>query len=493
MSLNQHFLAQCESEQLHLSGAIQPHGTLLVADAVGVITHAAENIHLFLEQTADTWIGKILPNSFTPLIAKLGYRPGDRQVGVVDMALAQGRYWLDAVVTRGEVDQLVIEILDRHHSLPPPQWPRVLPPDLVPDDEEGMQTLRRKLTEQIADLTGFQRVMYYQFRDDGDGDVIAEARRSDVYGSYLGLRYPASDIPQIARTLYLKNPWRLIPDITASPISLLSQTTAVPDLTYSDLRSVSPVHLSYLANMGVKASLSFPVNLGGELTALVAAHHSDSRFLPIGVLEQASALVRNHILTLQRYHAQVTLKAVDQPMRRFQALPIATPTKQILANWQTIADWLMKEFHADGAQLCLGDEHRQAGKCGRTGTLTTLEQWFFSVRNESTVNHTDCLSHHMGSEIDDQVAGVLALRANTASQGELRLYLTRQEYLHEVAWGGNPDKPIEYTDGTNAMSPRRSFDKWLEKRRGYCRSWSRMDRLLALSLRQLLNHDRSLL
>ncbi len=483
--LEQHFLAQCESEALHRSGAIQPHGTLLVVDPSGTVSHVAANIQAFLGHSPETWLGQPLPAEFHQATVALEERPGSRQSCI--LAVTGSSRPLDVVVSRGTIGQLIVEVTKRWDESPPEERPKVLIMERVPDDEGEMQAAREKLTERIADLTGFQRVMYYQFRDDGDGEVIAEARRSDVYGSYLDLRYPASDIPQIARTLYLKNPWRLIPDINAIPVPLLSEIAIPPDLTYSDLRSVSPVHLSYLTNMNVGASLSFPIAQGGELVALLAAHHQTPCQLPLRTLEQGSALVRNHVLTLQRYHAQVIIKTVDQPVRRFQALrPLFATMEEMVANWDKLAFWLMEQFRVDGVQLCLGTNlHRKTGKGGKEETLITLEHWFLDNR-ESTVKQTDSLSRQTGKDVDDQIAGALALRVGTP-KGEIRLYLTRQEYFHEVAWSGNPHKPTERSEGSDAISPRRSFDKWIEKRKGYCRSWTRIDRLLALSLRQFLN------
>jgi light-regulated signal transduction histidine kinase (bacteriophytochrome) len=487
MITDDRFLAQCETEALHLSSAIQRHGTLLVADKNGTVAHVAANIHEFIGALPEAWLGACLPPRFNSLAASLENPPGSRKSDVFEVA--ETKRLLDVVATRGTDGCMIIEFTENPDIQPAARLPKVLATERIPNDEDAMKAARSALTERIADMTGFQRIMYYQFRDDGDGEVIAEARRGNAYGSYLGLRYPASDIPQIARALYLKNPWRMIPDASAPPVSILGQTSSGPDLTYSDLRSVSPVHQAYLANMDVCASLSFPVEQNGELTALIAAHNREPRLLPFKVLEHCGAVVRNHVLTLRRYHAQVTMKTVDGLTHRFNALrPLLYSPEQFVANWPELARWLTNEFQADGVHLCLGSVHLQSGKCGDAATLGILERWYASVR-EGTVCHTDNLSRQTGSEPDDEVAGTLAFRVNARAKGEFRLYLTRPEYIHEVAWGGNPEKPIEYGGGKNDISPRRSFDKWVEKRKGYCRSWSRTDFLLGLSLRNFLDRE----
>ncbi|MBK7416290.1 MAG: GAF domain-containing protein [Dechloromonas sp.] len=122
----------------------------------------------------------------------------------------------------------------------------------------------------VREITGFDRVMLYHFHDDFSGEVIAEEAREGL-GSYMGLRFPASDIPAIARRIYLVNPWRSIPDIETPISAVLGE--GVSNLTNSLLRSVSPVHLKYLEHMGVRASFSLPVKVGGKLWGLVACHH----------------------------------------------------------------------------------------------------------------------------------------------------------------------------------------------------------------------------
>jgi len=125
----------------------------------------------------------------------------------------------------------------------------------IPDTPEDLKNYHDKLLTAIQAISGFRRCMIYRFMEDWDGEVIAEvAAPSD--GSYLGLRFPASDIPAIARTLYLKNASRMIPDVNAEPVQVLGLQSEPPDLTFSDLRSVSPVHLEYLRNMGCTGTLN---------------------------------------------------------------------------------------------------------------------------------------------------------------------------------------------------------------------------------------------
>src|SRR6185312_14287449 len=139
----------------------------------------------------------------------------------------------------------------------------------------GITELAQEAARQVTILTGFDRVMVYRFHPDGSGEVIAEVAKAGLE-TFLGLHYPASDIPQQARTLYTRNWLRIIADIGAKPVRLLSTAThsaGLLDLSMSTLRSVSPIHIEYLQNMGVGASMSISILRDGKLWGLFACHH----------------------------------------------------------------------------------------------------------------------------------------------------------------------------------------------------------------------------
>jgi len=481
-----HFLASCESEQLHLSGAILPHGCLLVIDAGGLISHVSANIAEWLGGAPDDWIDQPLPEVLALPVQKLAAAAGSRLVVANVMPAMQGRSMqaFDLVVSRNVDGGMTLELLEHVSDALPSGQVFSIAQTLA--DQAAVSAAQHALVEQIAEITGFQRVMLYMFRDDGDGEVIAEARTGEVYGSYLGLRFPASDIPQIARTLYRQNPWRLIPDASADPVALLSRESALPDLTYSDLRSVSPIHRVYLANMGVCASLSFPLVIGGALSALVACHHKGPRQLSLGKLSLASQQVRSHAMSMTDFQTRQRMRIIDGLTHRFDnARQMLQRHGNIVSAWPELGAWLMQEFHADGASLCLDDQSVNQGLGFETNVLAVFDHWFQSSLGES-VWTSDSLMRQSPEFPLSEIAGVLALRVKLVSGRWLRIYLCRRESIHEVAWGGNPDKPVEFHDGRLGIAPRHSFEKWVEKRLGYSLSWDHETRLLALKLRELL-------
>jgi len=480
--LDRRFIDECEKEALHLSGAIQPHGALLVSDPQFRISHWSANIGEFLAPDTVIEIDAALPAVLQELVSGLGELAGSR---LQFEAVLSGRYGLlDVVFSRNAHEQIIVEFthgreLDTHVSI-------YTQGVVAPASHSEVELQRQALIDKVCALTGFERVMYYRFLEEGDGEVLAEVRRDGVVGSYLGLRFPASDIPQIARVLYQQNPWRMIPDAQAEPVAVFGRDALVPDLSYSDLRSVSPVHAVYLANMGVGASLSFPIVVGGQLWGLIACHNATPRQVSLGKLGQASHEVRSHTLGLAAYFAQRRMQLLDGLLRRFgEAREIVHDAGDIVAAWPRLGAWLAAEFAVDGVQLCLNEGHVDWGDGFEPEALSVVDNCFVGQQIDP-VWLVESLSRQLPDFPLSRVAGVLAVRAKTADGQMLRVYLTRHEHIHEVAWGGNPDKPMERHDGVFGIAPRRSFEKWVEKRLGRCRPWDNEARLLGLKLRELV-------
>jgi light-regulated signal transduction histidine kinase (bacteriophytochrome) len=482
--MNPGFLQACEQEQLHLCGAIQPHGGLLALDEQGQISHVSANLADFLPHPPEQLLGQPLPDYLSAPLLALEDAEGSRARGAINPP--SGEESLDANACRGANGQLLLELM-RHQPVPSGVLPTAqVPLEPPPEDHQALSLAQQRITERIMQLTGCQRVLYYVFRADGDGEVLAEAHQPEAYGSYLGLRFPASDIPMIARNLYLKNPWRQIPDAQAQPVPLLSRDQTPLDLSRSDLRSVSPMHATYLGNMGVRASLSFPLVLGSNLNGLIAAHHREPRPLALPLLEHCAALVRGHVLALGAFQSKNRMMLVDSLTRRLQApREILMRHGDIRSAWEELAPWLMAQFRVDGAVLCLGHDSYPSGETFAPDALQAFDEWFLDNPKEY-VQLEQSLSQAIPGFPLSEVAGALAIAIPQPTRLPLRLYLTRKQFIHEVAWGGRPDKPEEFHDGQLGISPRRSFEKWVEKRMGYCREWDNEARLMALKLREVL-------
>ncbi|MWJ26649.1 GAF domain-containing protein [Halomonas sp. ZH2S] len=480
MTTHRGFLAQCEHELLHLSGAIQPHGALLAVAADGRVTHASDNLGTLLGLDPQSLLGEALPAPLATPLGRLGQLPGARLFVPLVEGVA-GDFAL--LASRNAAGQAVIELL-------PDNEEEMLLDDVSPlvhiGSREELMMQRQSLVERIVELSGFDRVLFYRFLPSGDGEVLAEALGAGAQGRYLGLRFPASDIPGIARALYVKNPWRSIPDAAAVSVPLLGLDDAPPpDLTLADLRSLSPMHQLYLHNMGVASAISFPLTIGDELTALISCHAVRPRRLPLSRLNRLSQEVESFALAEKTYRTRTRQNMLDGLERHFNGVRRQVTRQGGLRQaWSLLSPWLMTEFDADGAMLCGEGTVLREGLSLEPEALDAVERW---CEGEEVVTR---ISDHLLADCPEmplsEVAGLLAISLLTPSGERLRCYLCREEEAQEVAWGGNPDKPVEFQSGPVPIAPRRSFETWLETRLGYSRPWPEQARLKLLKLRQLL-------
>ncbi|MEO8128734.1 MAG: GAF domain-containing protein, partial [Bryobacteraceae bacterium] len=277
-------LTTCEREPIQSPGAIEPNGAMIVLgeDALTIL-QVGSNILTFLQVAPEVILGRPLTDLFSQetvhqLVSGSG-GPGERHY--VAGAWAASGVLLDALVHRYK-GLLIIELEPASSSLTPG-------PDIYASLTTAMAELghRLSLTDlcqrvavRIRSITGFDRVMVYRFLEDDTGCVVAEDKRQDLV-AYLGLRYPASDIPAQARRLYLLNTLRLKADVNAPVSTLLPPlnplTGAALDMTFCVLRAMSPVHVEYLRNMGVTASMSISIVKDDKLWGLIACHHAEAK------------------------------------------------------------------------------------------------------------------------------------------------------------------------------------------------------------------------
>lgn len=481
------FIHQCEQEALHLTGAIQPHGVLVIVDAEGRITHLSANSERLDDAQGTCRLGQRLPAHFRDYLLSLpALAEGELHYGQCHSE----RQEFDLVATaHGEGVALEFYPVDAHGDTMTMTGASVA----VPDSSDELNAQCQQLMDELLTMSGFDRVLYYRFIPAGDGEVLCEARRPGIKGSYQGLRFPASDIPYIARQLYLKNPWRTIPDATASPVPVHALAAgAVPDLGYVDLRSASPVHLEYMANMGVEGAISLPIIQSGELEALISCHCATPRQLTVSQLRQMAAVSEAFNLRLRDFKARRRLQILDGMERHFdKAKAVLMRHGGLESAWDELSAWLMTTFAVDGVLLQMDDEYYLSGVGLTPAAIQAISQQV--VSEPSNVWLSDSLQRDCASMPLSEVAGVAVIGdLPLDSYHRVNLYLCRVEHLYEVTWGGNPDKPVDYRDGQSTVSPRRSFEAWVEQRVGHSRPWSSSTRLYLLKLRALLQQAKSL-
>lgn len=285
-------LTACEREPIHIPGSIQPHGVLFaMSRADKTITHASANAAAFFGIDPASALGKTFREALPVVAAQLDGDVAEptpvgtaRYVRTIVLKTVTGETAFDAVLS-GSDDHVILEL-------------EAVPEDTISSIDALYPALRRFVeelhgaftidrlsqlaAEDIRRMTGFDRVLIYRFDEQWNGTVIAEDR-NEALPSYLDLRFPASDIPAQARELYRRNRLRIIPDANYTPVPIQSHDPAPLDLSDSVLRSVSPVHLEYMRNMGTPASMSISILRDGALWGLISCHNSKPKRVSLPV------------------------------------------------------------------------------------------------------------------------------------------------------------------------------------------------------------------
>jgi light-regulated signal transduction histidine kinase (bacteriophytochrome) len=346
--------------------------------------------------------------------------------------------------------------------------------------QTSLDAFHRDAARQVSSLTGFGRIMIYRFLPDGAGEVIAEAVRPGME-SFLGLHYPASDIPQQAKALYLLNSFRIIADVQSMTVPLESRSDAAEealDLSLAITRAVSPVHIEYLRNMEVAASLSISIVVEGRLWGLIACHH-DTAKLPTFVTRTAAELFGQ--MYSMMLESRLRLLADGQDRHGRQA--VARMTKAIAANEALLADagWLqdvMREsIQCDGIAVIIGGTLSTSGATPAAADIEAI-----SVSLNALSPSEVFISDNLGAlqpafpAASANTAGALCIPISREPGDYIMLF--RREQLHDIRWAGAPGKIAAIGD-TQRISPRKSFAAFSEAVRGQSRPFSESEQKVA--------------
>jgi light-regulated signal transduction histidine kinase (bacteriophytochrome) len=468
----------CEREPIHQPGSIQPHGLLLlVREPDGVVVQASANAAAMLG--LDAVLGRRLRDLGGDLAAAVLPRmlePLDGPPAVFRASAGAAGAAFDALMHRPPGGGLVVEL-----------EPAQAQPDIARRVEAALQSFLscyalRPLCEQAArvfrEIAGHDRVMVYQFAEGGHGEVFAEDRRPDLE-SLLGNHYPASDIPQTARRLYERNLLRVVADAHYTPVPLEPSRNPLTgdhlDLSHSMLRSVSPVHVQYLKNMGVRGTMVCSIMVGGRLRGLVACHHETPKRVPVTVRSACALLAEALSTRMAALEAFVEAQAELAARRLEQRLVEAISRK---GDWRdALFDnpaSLLQPLGATGAALLFEGGVQTMGDVPATDSLREVGAWL-DARPRGGVIATNSLRADAPAlaALTPIAAGVLAAPVS-AMPGEYLVWF-RPEQLRTVVWGGDPNKPVTVADGQRGLGPRHSFAKWQQMVEGSCEPWSQKE------------------
>lgn len=478
----------CEKEQLHHMGEIQPFGVLVaVSKENNIVTHVSENIGDLGITGAKDLLGKELSGDIANLFSRYFDTRDLDNTDIFGHELNGKNYFLKPYSTDMHN---VLEIIFDYSQLTHNKKTNKSFLYEHPNTNKDLLEFSQKFVENILDILQVEKVMLYKFMKDWSGEVIAEACTNiNALGEYLGLRFPASDIPKIARNLYQLNPVRQIPDATAIPVKILSYKKTNLDLTNSELRAVSKVHLTYLNNMGVQSSLSFRVLLGDNLWALVACHNTTPYNVSQARIEEVKEVVKLYEIAIRHAHSKMSLAEDDHIYQLIQKLSSNIKNYSKVTEFiDSHKDKIQQYFNADGLCFINNDSIITDGIIPGQESIEYLAMNILN-RQTSTYSTTNILDAFVDSYSYVGPPGLMAIVvSNLNSPGKSLLFLFREHSPIEVNWAGNPNEKMQLIDEVGIVNPRHSFEKWVEKTFSNSEEWKKSENHLAISLVQLLQH-----
>ncbi|BBD61845.1 multi-sensor signal transduction histidine kinase [Nostoc sp. HK-01] len=459
-------------QPIHLSGSIQPHGLLLALNAELEIWQVSNNTQNYLDQQPQELLGQPLScllatQQVTVIKQCLEKKIGSFTTFKIPITTINGERYFDAIVHRTS-NALILELEPRDS-----------------DDEVSFLGFYGLVSEAIAKLqntsnlaeflhlvateyrkiTAFDRVMVYQFDQQGAGSVVAEVKREDL-PPYLGLHYPATDIPEPARQLYTQCLQRFIPNFPAQSVELISQNSAdaTPvDLSWAVLRSVDPCCVTYHQNMGVTAILVIALIKNQQLWGLISCHHQTPTYLAYEVRKICEFL--GQIVSLELGH-KVIHSELDYEVR---LKSLQAEFVELISQADNFIDALIKPqpsllalVNATGAAVCLDNEITLVGATPNIEQVRSLITWVDSQISER-IFATDSLPKQYPEAIEfkNTASGLLLLRISQIQRYYILWF--RPEVVQTINWAGNPNTSIQLqADGSVIFYPRTSFEKWQE-------------------------------
>ncbi len=485
-------LGACEREVIHMPGAIQAHGVLIAFEMpTWQVAHISANAApLFGYNSPEEMVGlpidvlmssriiHDLRNVFqAAMITGLAERLSEVEIGV-----ERQRYdlFIHASGAHAIVEFVPVQGADTTKSDP------CMLVKAIMDRLRRTTTFTSFLTSavrQIRAITGYDRVMIYQFLEDESGRVVAEAVRSGL-SPYLHLHYPASDIPAQARALYKRQWLRLIPNVDYRPVPLIPGIGAndVPlDLSLAGLRSVSPVHLQYLRNMDSAATLTVSIMHGDQLWGLIACHHETPRRLATTTCAAMELFAMVFSSQIEAKQQQDELKTLAKArLTHDELIAGMEPEETIFENLRKFENILRNMIPCDGIGIWTAGHFEGVGSMPPESAIPELVR-FLSTKGADQVFATNALGAELPDALRyaDAVSGIIAIPFSRSPRDFLMLF--RREVLQTVLWGGDPTKPVDIKD--EGIGPRKSFAAWREEVRGKGLPWHSASVVIAETLR----------
>lgn len=493
-------LSNCDREAIHIPGLIQPHGVLLVLQAPQLkILQASKNTKHFLGIAVQSLINQnlsvLFPKSQIALLEDCISQENPEIFNPLKLSLKYPHTFSHFTGIIHRIQKLFIleiEPLSTHKQSSELSFYHLIRNSVLKIKKAStFRETTRLIAQEVRRITGYDRVMIYRFEPDESGVIIAEDKQ-DKLESYLDLHYPASDIPKQARKLYYENWLRIIVDMHYQPVEIIPAnnpiTNAPIDLSFSLLRSVSPLHIEYCRNMGVYASMCVSLINDKTLWGLIVCHHQSPKYVDYETrkyCEFLGQLMSLELIHLQKKEAEeyrekihlIQHKLNDKLLGKMDIRPILEQNRKNLLG-------LVK---AEGAAVYWGNELTLLGQTPPEAEVHALRTWLLNL-GQQDVFFTNSLSqlYPAAQKFTEQASGLLAISI-FLNQTSYSLLWFRPEVIQTVNWGGDPNKPVSVENGSSLqLSPRRSFALWKETVREKSLPWQHVEIDAAVELRNTL-------
>ncbi|CAC5345408.1 MULTISPECIES: PAS domain S-box protein [Planktothrix] len=496
-------LTNCDREPIHIPRSIQPHGLLMVLSEtdLSIVQVSANSLDILGVEPLDLLdrpLADFIGSDRITDIANCLERDFENINPLSISFVRAGSDTLDfkGIVHRAISGEIVLElepILDNSNKDFFHFYHQIKNTLSKIQATSDLSKLCNVIVQEISEITGFDRVMIYRFNEGGDGNIIAEIKQPEQK-AFLGLRYPDSDIPKQAKHLYTLNWLRLIPDMDYQPCQLVTSPTANPeveiqplDMSYCGLRSISPLHIEYLKNMEVAASLTISLIQQQKLWGLIACHHNSPKFIPYEVRTVCEFLGQLMSTELANKEANENLDYKLQ-LKNIQSQFVERLSKanDFVKELTADPEALLKLTGAAGAAICDNEEITLLGKTPQLDQLKLLLTWI-PPQFDQDIFVTDALSHLYPEAVayKDVAGGLLAMAISKIQQRYVIWF--RPEIAQTVTWAGNPEKPKRIEeDGSVTIFPRQSFEAWQEIVDGRSLTWLDCEVAGARELRQAI-------
>ncbi len=487
-------LTNCDREPIHIPGSIQRHGAMLVCDrTISKLFFASANLagligyrgSLARGTEIETILGERAAHDLRNAAAK---GQGTEMAGVVLGLKFDGVQDVFDARIHTYLDRSFIEIEPCRDAGRSAQQALDLTQALIrriglESDVEGIATAGARL---VRGMLGYDRVMVYRFLHNGAGRVIAESK-APTLNSFLGQHFPAADIPYQARRLYLLNPIRMISDTSYVPIPLqppLAGTEPPVDMSFAQLRSVSPIHCEYLRNMGVFASMSISIIVGDELWGLISCHHDSPKIIPMASRVAIELFGQYFSLQVSVAERRAEMLASTQAREKLDSIVSGLSAEgavmhelgERLGEFSTL-------MHCDGVGLWADGTWRSVDSATDRETTRALVG-LLADEAPGLVWKTQELRAHVSTGNSSSVAGVMAIPLSMLPGNYLMLF--RNEEAHGIDWAGEPVKQVVSTPSGDRLTPRGSFELWREEVKGRSTPWTDADLSVAEAIRTYL-------